>query len=330
MAHEVEQMAYAHVEGSTEEAYQHPWHKFDTNDRSVPLHPDATPQEMLVAAGLNWTVERAPSYYEVDGEKIPSGDVVLYRSDTKAKLSNVTETWHEVQNEEFVNFFHEFCVEGSMEMNTMGSLRGGQRVFGMAKIKNQEFALARGKDIVQAYCLFSNPHQYGMTVDLRFVMNRVVCMNTLVAALGETQFGIKLNHRKPFDHEEVKRLLGISQTNMNSYQEAAKFLASKKFSVDALKEYYSELFPSASKKKDEEGNIKMSRSAKTALEILETQPGHEFEEGSWWHAYNGVTYMVDHLKSRNQDNRMDSAWFGWGRQLKIKALDKAVAMAEKA
>lgn len=327
MAHEVEKMAYAHVEGSKDQAYSHPWHKFDTGAASVPVHPDSTPEEMLKAAGLDWTIERSKLYYEANGEKRFNGMTALYRSDTGAHLTDATDTWHEVQNEEFANFFHEFCVEGSMEMNTMGSLRNGQRVFALAKVKGQEFSLARGKDVIQPYFLFSNPHVYGMSVDLRFVMNRVVCMNTLVAAMNEKSAqGIKLNHRKPFDAEEVKQLLDISQTNMESYKEAAEFLAKKKFSVENLKKYYAELFPSTSKKDEE----KLSRTAKTALDVLETQPGAEYEEGTWWQAYNAATYTVDHLVGRNQDNRLNSAWFGGGRTKKINALDKALEYADAA
>lgn len=331
MAHEVEKMAYAHVEGSNRQEYSHPWHKFETADKSVPIHPDATPQEMLEASGLTWQLERANAYYEVNGKKRDSGHVVLYRNDTGKRLTTVTDTWHEVQPSEFANFFHEFCVEGSMEMNTMGSLRGGQRLFALARVKGQEFSLARGKDVIQPYFLFSNPIQYGQSLDLRFVMNRVVCMNTLVAALGEEQTGIRLDHRRPFDAEKVKELLNISQTNMASYQEAAEFLSKKKFSVEALKEYYSELFPSKSKKKDKEtGEVKMSRLAQTAMDVLETQPGAEYEEGTWWQAYNAATYTIDHLRGRNQDNRLNSAWFGGGRKKKIAALDKALELADVA
>ena len=329
MAHEVEKMAYAHIEGSDKEAYQHPWHKFDTGNASVPVHPDSTPEEMLKAAGLDWNIKRSPLTYKVNGTNRSTGLDALYRDDSGDHLTNATDTWHEVQPIEFANFLREFCVEGSMEMNTMGSLRNGQRLFALAKVKGQEFSLARGKDIVQPYFLFSNPIVYGMSIDLSFVMTRVVCMNTLTVALDErSKQGIRLNHRKPFDAEEAKRLLDISQTNMKSYQEAAEFLAGKRFSPEKLSEYYATLFPSSSKKNDPETNKpKLSRSAKLALDVIDTQPGAEYEEGSWWQAYNSATFTVDHLIGRNQDNRLNNAQFGSGRTKKIKALDLALEMA---
>jgi hypothetical protein len=63
---------------------------------------------------------------------------------------------------------------------------------------------------------------------------------------------------------------------------------------------------------------------------VHTQPGANFAEGSWWSAFNAVTYMVDHKLGRSQDNRMTSAWFGNGKKVKADALELAVQMAEAA
>ena len=67
--------------------------------------------------------------------------------------------------------------------------------------------------------------------------------------------------------------------------------------------------------------------AKQAYSVLETQPGAEFAEGSWWQAFNSVTYVTDHLQGRNADNRLHSQWFGSNQLRKIKAAEKAVEYA---
>jgi hypothetical protein len=73
-----------------------------------------------------------------------------------------------------------------------------------------------------------------------------------------------------------------------------------------------------------------SRNAKTAMENLQTQPGANFAEGSWWQAFNSVTYMTDHLQGREGDSRLQSAWYGRNRKVKLNALDKALEYAEAA
>ena len=74
----------------------------------------------------------------------------------------------------------------------------------------------------------------------------------------------------------------------------------------------------------------MSKNAKEAMAVLETQPGAEFGAGSWWSAFNSVTYMTDHVLGRGADTRMQSAWFGANQKKKVTALQKAIEMADAA
>jgi hypothetical protein len=74
----------------------------------------------------------------------------------------------------------------------------------------------------------------------------------------------------------------------------------------------------------------LSKSAERALEVIETQPGAEFGRGTWWQAFNAVTYMTDHEIGRSVDSRLTSAWYGANKNLKTKALETAVEMADAA
>jgi len=92
-------------------------------------------------------------------------------------------------------------------------------------------------------------------------------------------------------------------------------------------EYFKRILPAGNPTKRE---THLSRAAKTAIGILESQPGAEFAEGTWWPVFNSVTYMTDHLLGRSQDTRLTSAWYGSNRDLKLRALTEAVKMAEAA
>jgi len=74
----------------------------------------------------------------------------------------------------------------------------------------------------------------------------------------------------------------------------------------------------------------LSRNAKFCYDALEVQPGAEYAEGSWWQAFNAVTYVTDHVQGRNSDNRLYSNWFGGNELRKRNALKKALEMAEVA
>lgn len=335
MSHDIESMAFAYKEGEKIEygdnPYAKPWHFNMTSDRSVPVSNDMSVRDMIVAAGLDWTVERTPLQYTVDGKTYYGGADQLYRSSDARALTQAAGSWNEVQPDAFVDFFHDFCEEGSMEMNTMGSLHGGRQLFALAKI-NEKFDLFRGKDVIESFFLFSNPIEYGKSMDLRFTPTRVVCQNTLSIALRgfDAELGVRVSHRQPFNPDDVKQALGIAKEQLGSYKEAAEFLAGKRFSIERLKQYYSDVFPGTYKRKKEVEGIKLNKRAQTALAALETQPGAELGEGTWWQAYNSVTFAVDHLLGKTQAGRIDSAMFGAGQKTKNRALDKALTYAEAA
>ena len=318
MAHQVETMAYA---GET------PWHGL-----GVPVSNDLTPFQMMEKAGLDWSVHEVESFVEFNGQKIPTGQKALVRSSDARVLTNVGPDWKPVQNEQAFEFFSEYVFAGNMEMNTAGSLRDGQMVWALAKVK-ESFDLFGG-DQVDSYLLFSNPHQYGKSIDIRFTPIRVVCNNTLSLSLGmQAERQVKIGHRVEFNPSEVKEALGIASEKLAVYKEMAEYLGSKRFTMDKLVEYYNTVFPRTSNKRVQDKKLSvdtLSRNAKQCLDVLESQPGAEYAEGSWWQAYNSVTYITDHVQGRNADNRLYSSWFGGNQARKKDALETAIEFAEAA
>lgn len=331
MAGLVETMAYAHkdkvstLRDDTSGAYQTPWHGL-----GVPVRNDLTPAQMQKKAGLDWTVDRYPSFIKVpdkNGElvEISANKDVLVRSTDKKILTHISEGWEPVQNDQAFEFFAEFVSSGHMEMNTAGSLRGGKMVWALAKT-GESFDAVKG-DVVDSYLLFSNPHEYGTRIDIRFTAIRVVCNNTLTLALNtQADQVVRVNHCKKFDPDMVKKTLGLSHSNTENYKEMAHFISKKKFSVDALVDYYKTVFPLTGKG-GKEGEDKLSRAAQTCFDNLDTQPGSKYAKGSWWQAYNSVTYSIDHVLGHSQETRLASSWYGPNRQKKITALEKAVEYA---
>jgi|TARA_B100000513_G_scaffold171031_1_gene86914 phage/plasmid-like protein (TIGR03299 family) len=318
MAHNVETMAYA---GEV------PWHGL-----GVPVSNDLTPNQMMKKAGLDWTVEQIDSYVTVGDKKIPTGMKALVRSSDNKVLTNIGQVWNPVQNEDAFNFFSEYVLKGDMEMHTAGSLKGGQLVWALAKVK-ESFDLFGG-DTVESYLLFSNPHKYGFSIDVRFTPIRVVCNNTLSLSLeAKAERSVKVGHRTEFNADEVKKALGIASAKLSQYKEMAEFLGSKRYNIDNLIEYYNTVFPRTADKRVQNQELSvetLSKNAKAAFDAIELQPGAKYAEGSWWQAFNSVTYVTDHLQGRNPDNRLYSSWFGGNQIRKRDALKTALEFAEVA
>lgn len=321
MAHEIETMAWA---GEV------PWHGL-----GVKVDNDLTPDQMLKAANLDWRVHKVPSYADytdsATGEqvRIATGDAALIRSSDRRVLSNISQDWEPVQNEDAFRFFNEFVLAGDMEMHTAGSLKDGQMVWGLAKVR-ESFTLFGG-DKVDSYLLFSNPHEYGKSIDVRFTPIRVVCNNTLTLSLSlKSDQMVRLNHRKPFNAEEVKKMLGIASTKLGTYKQVAELLGSKQYTDKGVKDYFMQVFPTTVAAANDDEEVRMSRPARIAMDALENQPGANYAKNSWWQAFNAVTYTTDHLLGHQPATRLESAWYGANRQRKIMALEKAVKLAEAA
>ena len=319
MSHEVEI-----IDGQAQMAYagELPWHGLGTKVAS-----DLAPSQIMQQAGLDWSVEKetmtTASGVEIVGKK------ALVRSSDNKVLDVVGDNWNPVQNSEAFEFFSEYCLAGDMEMHTAGSLKGGQMVWALAKVKESFDIL--GGDQVDSYLLFSNPHKYGKAIDVRFTPIRVVCNNTLSMSLGQNVANsVSLNHRTAFNPESVKQTMGIAHEKFAQYKETCEFLASKKFNMNSLIQYYNEIFPRTYQGK-QEVNVKdyndLTNNAQKAFSFLETQPGAKFGEGSWWSALNSVTYLTDHKMGREADSRLTSAWFGANQTRKVKAVEKAVEFA---
>ena len=321
MAHELEMIG---DEASMAYAGDLPWHGLGTR---VPN--DLTPEQMLKAANLDWRVEAIPAYAEIGGKQVDVGHSALVRDRDNRILDVITNDWNPMQNEAAFEFFNDFVAAGDMEMHTAGSLKDGKIVWALAKV-HDSFELFGGRDQVDSYLLFTNPHSYGQSIDVRFTPIRVVCNNTLTLSLNsQSKSMVKVSHRREFDADLVKETLGVAKDKLGKYKEMAQYLSEKRYTEESVVDYFKRVFPVLTQKTNSEKEL--SKSAKYALEdALHNQPGAEMGEGTWWQAFNTVTYMTDHIIGRSADNRLTSAWYGANKSLKTRALETAVEMADAA
>ena len=212
MAHLVETMAFA---GAT------PWHKLGNS-----VSNDLTPEQMAIAAEINWSVEKLPDFQFWGGQYLPvPGKFNLTRTSDGKVLHVVGPLYTPVQNVEALKFFTEFITAGDMNMETAGSLAGGQRIWGLASIQDG-FTLAGG-DRINGYLLLCSPHKQGEAFTIRFTTIRVVCNNTLTMALnGHSGATFRMSHANRFDaamQGQAKIALGLAKTRLHEFEEKASF-----------------------------------------------------------------------------------------------------------
>ena len=326
MPHRVESLGYV---GKA------PWHGLGT---PVPGH--VSPRRMQRAAKLDWEVEKRPLFYktregagaDASAKRLP-GRYALVRQSDGQLLDIVKSNWEPVQNREAFAFFNDFVRAGDMTMETAGSLANGKWVFALARAR-AAFHLSRAeRDVVESYVLFTNPHQYGRAVDIRFTPVRVVCHNTLSFALGQrdNRYRVSFGHRQRFPLARAQALVRRMAEQLENYRLKAECLAAKRYEAQSLDHYFRQVFkPAIPPRNRPDHELPFTRNATRAIDIVERQPGHDLAPGTWWNAFNAVTYLTDHEIGRSAETRLVTAWYGPGNARKVRALELALACARAA
>src|SRR5438046_2382619 len=146
-------------------------------------------EEAIKLGGLDFQVEKRP--IQVAGGKTIPNFFANVRTDTKDVLGVVSKDYQIVQNHEAFEFFDQIVDSGEAIYHTAGVLGIGERIFVTAKLP--EDILVRGEQ-VENYLLLTSGHNGRSPIQAGFTSIRVVCNNTLTAALSGLQNKVTIMH----------------------------------------------------------------------------------------------------------------------------------------
>lgn len=293
-----------------------PWHGLGQI-----LNEDASIEEWRIAAGLNWEIMRSNVKFMNGSLHDWNEHEVLYRSDTNAPLSIVSNRYKIVQPAEVLEFFRDLVAEAGFKIETAGTLKGGTRIWALARTGFEAEVVQ--KDNVKSYLLLVTSCDGGLATTAQFTSVRVVCNNTLQMSLGQStsENQVKVRHNTVFNPELVKGSLGLNAKEVfTGFMGRMQSLSNKSLSSA----YAEDIIESVFAQKGVKGAIRESRGFKTVMQLFEgAGKGASFDgvKGTGWGLLNAFTEYADfHIRARSQDNRLDSAWFGQGAELKKEAV----------
>lgn len=167
-----------------------------------------TTEEALLAANLDWQVSKIPLLSSYDLSTV-SGHYLTVRSDTMAQLGVVRTRYQPVSNREAFEFFDIALGTGQGQIDTAGALGRGERVWMMAKMP-ETMEVVPG-DPVERYLLVSTSHDGSNARAVVFTNIRVVCANTLNAALRYCSNKVSIRHTTNIEAKMSERNV-LSQT----------------------------------------------------------------------------------------------------------------------
>lgn len=303
MSHEVETMAWTR---------NVPWHGL-----GVKVDDNLSPHDMMRAAGLDWTVAKAPMYFRNPDKKVVNvpDHYALVRSTDGHVLDVVGNRYEPVQNTDAFNFFLDFVHAGDARMDTAGSLHNGQWVWGLASLE-EGFKLANG-DHIRGYVLLASPHKQGKSLIGKFTPVRVVCNNTLTLALresGKRANEFRMNHRNTFDAAMIKKakeVMGIAREQLDEFEKNATLLSKKTMNASDVTAFLHPFFQPQAQLADLFNDpSKINPRFASVLEAYEKAPGAAIAKDTAWGVLNAVTYYFDHMAGKSTDARLSKSWLG--------------------
>lgn len=306
MSHEVESMMYAKEE---------PWHGLGTY---VGDHPILW-EEAMVAAKLDWNVIKAPLTAQVglDRVNIP-GSMAAIRDSDLSVLGVVGDGYQVVQNREAFGFLDALAGdERLVRYHTAGSLFAGRRIWLLAELTDLAPIEPVPGDVVKPYVLLVNSHDGNMSLRAMQTSVRVVCNNTLTAALQQDgKAGVALRHSGDMAAKiaDARQVLGLMRVSVERQRRDAEVLARKALSDAGWKAVLDAIAPIP-----ETGRTGRAEATRERLnQLLATGPGSDIPgvAGTAWGALQAVTAWTTHVRTTTgagqvaQGNRLAANWFG--------------------
>jgi phage/plasmid-like protein (TIGR03299 family) len=331
MAHN---LTYAN--GKYEFAYagESPWHGLGQRLPNV-----ATKEDIMRAAGLEWTVLGEPLYL-AGGAAVP-GFVANVRSDTREVLGVVSTDYRIVQNGDAFGFVEKLANTAGAKYHTAGSIRRGRQVFATAKLPQSMTVVPT--DVVEQYLLLVNAHDGSLGFHLRWTSIRVVCNNTLTAALhGKGDYQYTVRHVGDLDAQlaEAAKALGMATRYFEIAGQAYRALAAAELTAGTFETFLDGFLPvplpsvdapSSEAAVAERDRIILARDRVRVL--YESGSGTEIPgvRGTAWGAFNAATEWIDRVRTAKKDgdlrqNASEAAVLGVGQDLRDRAMASALAV----
>jgi phage/plasmid-like protein (TIGR03299 family) len=305
------------------------WHRL-----GVTIDGVATWQEAMLLAGLNWQVEKKALRDEwgnelKDGFGKDANIYGIFRDMDNAILGVVGERYSIIQNKEAFAWVDALIGQEGAHYDSAGALKGGQTIFCSAHLPSAGFEVVPG-DKHQTYLMFTTSHDGSQSAQVKLTDVRVVCNNTLTAAINDTGASLFIRHTKSAAERlaVAKSLIDISAITAEGIRDKMRSLAEKKVTRNAAESIFDKLFPVSEKAAN---TTIRSNNINDILNLYEFNDNNQFPEirGTAYNLVNAITEWTDTTRqTRNTGGnytpdkaRITSAIFGSGEMLKQKAME---------
>jgi phage/plasmid-like protein (TIGR03299 family) len=270
-----------------------------------------TSAEAIIHAGLNYTVEKRPLFTYDTGNNTgnPETDILIpeievpdfyatIRNDTEQVLGVVGKDYEVVQNVNAFEFFDSIVGgKDGILYETAGALGKGERIFITAKLP--DYIRVGKDDLIEQYLFLTTSHDGYGSITAAFTPVRIVCANTLNAAMRNHSNGIKIRHTASANErlKQAHQLLGITNQLADELGEVFNHWAKIRITDNAVKHLIQiamapnkEVLQNLQNGKQDELSTTYNNMVSSVMEYALTSPTQQeaTTKGTLFGAYNAV------------------------------------------
>lgn len=295
-----------------------------------------TSAQAIIHAGLNYTVEKRPLFTfdneNAKGESdliIPEIEVPNFyatvRNDTEQVLGVVGNDYEVIQNVDAFGFFD--SIVGGRDgilYETAGALGNGERIFITAKLP--DYIRVGRDDLIENYLFLTTSHDGYGSITASFTPIRIVCNNTLNAALKGAINCIKIRHTASASErlKQAHKLLGISNLLANELEEVFNYWSKIRITDNAVKRLVEvamapnkEVLQNLQNGKEDELSSTFNNMVSSVMDYALTSPTQQeaTTKGTLFGAYNAVTGYFQNVRNyKDEESKLKSIMYGTGLQ----------------
>lgn len=322
-----------------------PWHNLGQIVTDYP-----TSKEALVFAGLDYEVVKRKLFTH-DGEinkgmdflirdiEIPNYHATL-RTDTNQVLGVVGKDYEIVQNVDAFSFFDSIVGGDGIQYETAGALGKGERIFITAKLPS--YIKVGKEDLIEQYLFLTTSHDGYGSITAAFTPIRIVCNNTLNAAMRNHSNSIKIRHtanakeRLALAHKVMGISYQLSQELEGLFNQWTKIRitdAEVRKLIQMALAPNKETLQNLSTGKQEENSAYFEKMCESAFEYAMTNETQNMEttKGTLFGAYNAVTGYFQNVRIyKDSETKLKSMMLGGMAQVRtLKAFNICSDFATK-
>lgn len=312
-----------------------------------------TSAEAIGFAGLDYHVAKRPLFTfdnlasdrSRDSGVVPEAGLEVpnffatVRTDTEQALGVVGRDYSVVQNVDAFAFFDSIVGGGDgILYETAGALGKGERIFITAKLPS--YIRVGRDDLIEQYIFLTTSHDGGGSITAAFTPVRIVCNNTLNAAMRSQQNAVRIRHSSGAAErlKQAHRLMGISSVFSSELEQLFNHWTTKRISDPEVKRLISmamapssEVLEKLHRGAEDEQSACFKNMVEDAFAYAMGDPAQQTQttKGTLFGAYNSISgYFQNVRKFSGDEAKFKSILEGTAKQRGQAAFDLCLGFAK--